>query len=408
MKYQILPLFIKSNKTLPCIFLSIALGLFLLGSANAQTEENNSARCHDFDWGDAPDNCHTTASQGGPQHMILSCMPYIGDIIPDPEPDGQCCLMAQGDGSDEEGVISSLIFDEGDPAVCTIRICNPTYEKVHLYGWIDWDLDGPFEWDERRHATIDPNTNREVVLNFGSVPFFSTQNMASDTTRTYMRLRVSTNQGSVRTPTGYAPDGEVEDHLVTILADVLPVELSDFKVTEIDNKRILLNWTTHSESNNDYFVVERSLNSVDFNAIGRGSGKGNSDLENHYAFIDELPYSGNNFYRLKQIDLDGSMVLSKIVSLRFQLKEADMTINVFPNPATDRITIHSMLPLGERIRFEIVDISGRTIKEMFHPVEPGILSRGTMDISNIIPGHYFMKATHKNGFKKVVPIYVID
>jgi hypothetical protein len=102
------------------------------------------------------------------------------------------------------------------------------------------------------------------------------------------------------------------------------------------------------------------------------------------------------------------MVISKIVSLQFQLKKGDMDIKVFPNPATDRLGINLMTPLGDRIIFNLVDTEGRNIREKIHNVEAGFLFRGFMDISGLIPGIYYVKATGKNGFNKVVPIYIID
>ena len=102
---------------------------------------------------------------------------------------------------------------------------------------------------------------------------------------------------------------------------VLPVEISDL-TAELEGGRVLLNWTTKSEQDNDYFIVERSIDGVNFMGIGTIDGQGNSVHENDYHFADNQPTGeGVIYYRLRQIDFNGEAHFSKIKSVRIPKKE---------------------------------------------------------------------------------------
>src|ERR1700751_1021249 len=84
----------------------------------------------------------------------------------------------------------------------------------------------------------------------------------------------------------------------------LPVELVSF-TADCSNGHELLNWSTASETNNDYFLVERSDDGNTFYEIGRAAGHGTSSQTNNYTFTDPQPLSGTVYYRLEQIDYNG-------------------------------------------------------------------------------------------------------
>lgn len=85
---------------------------------------------------------------------------------------------------------------------------------------------------------------------------------------------------------------------------VLPVTLSNFNAKQ-ENKSVFLNWKTSSEINNNYFVLERSIDSKKFDSIAQIKGAGNSSIDNNYTFKDYNYTSSTNYYRLKQMDFDG-------------------------------------------------------------------------------------------------------
>jgi len=113
----------------------------------------------------------------------------------------------------------------------------------------------------------------------------------------------------------------------------LPIELFSFTAKEtIDG--ILLNWITASEINNDYFVLERSIDGITWEEIYTCKGAGTSTKINHYGFVDYERQSSTVYYKLKQVDFDGNYSYSNIVSVTNNVEPSK--INVFPNPFDGR------------------------------------------------------------------------
>ena len=114
----------------------------------------------------------------------------------------------------------------------------------------------------------------------------------------------------------------------------LPVELIDFEAKQ-DDAGVKLNWSTASETNNDYFIIERSYDASNFKKIGKIDGNGNSLFTNHYSFFDDQPFDGVNYYRLKQVDYDNNFEYSKIIPVLFNSsisKYGENDFTVYPNP----------------------------------------------------------------------------
>lgn len=97
----------------------------------------------------------------------------------------------------------------------------------------------------------------------------------------------------------------------------LPIILSDFTVKKVNDKSII-KWTTLTEINNDYFIIERSTDGKRFEEINKTKGSGNSNQTINYQFVDYRPKEGINYYRLKQVDFDGTYSYSEIKVLNFE------------------------------------------------------------------------------------------
>jgi len=117
----------------------------------------------------------------------------------------------------------------------------------------------------------------------------------------------------------------------TKIVTPLPIELLSF-TGEVTSKGNLLQWNTASETNNNYFSVERSADGKNFKAIGQVKGAGNSTQENSYSFLDVWAPEGINYYRLKQTDFDNNSTNSHIIALRSNKK--DELFLIYPNPAS--------------------------------------------------------------------------
>ncbi|MEL6593275.1 MAG: hypothetical protein AAFQ68_24470, partial [Bacteroidota bacterium] len=139
----------------------------------------------------------------------------------------------------------------------------------------------------------------------------------------------------------------------------LPVELLDF-VGEFKQDHVELNWLTAAEINNDFFEVQRSVDGLNWEALGNVKGAGTSEEMNDYQYDDYLVSYGTNFYRLKQVDFDGSFSYSNRVEV--ELPEEVARISLFPNPATEQLQVRLLTdgPLSETY-YTVYDMTGRIV-----------------------------------------------
>lgn len=151
---------------------------------------------------------------------------------------------------------------------------------------------------------------------------------------------------------------------------ILPVEYIYFDANyDAQNNTSKLTWATSKEWENQGFEIQRSLANVEnFETIGEVAGKGWSDTESRYEFEDKtLPLtSGIVYYRLKQVDFDGTFAFSKVISIRTAgIKSTNGVWRAFPNPTT-----------GERLRVSLLDGSQYDNEEIrFRLLHPSSLSK---------------------------------
>ena len=140
---------------------------------------------------------------------------------------------------------------------------------------------------------------------------------------------------------------------------VLPVELISFNAIA-QNNSALITWETVWEKNNAYFEVEKSIDGKNFFVIGKIEGKRASNEKNQYQFTDHEPYKGINYYRLRQVDLDGKVNYTKIIPLLFE--EGVRAFELYPNPTSDLDIFISMTArTGDSLIIKVIDALGRNV-----------------------------------------------
>jgi hypothetical protein len=147
----------------------------------------------------------------------------------------------------------------------------------------------------------------------------------------------------------------------------VPIELLKFEANLNKNKQVLCSWATATEINNDYFTIERSIDGRVFEVIGKVEGAGNSSSIINYSFLDKNPHSNLSYYRLRQTDFDGQYSYSEIVSVNI----SDEAFVVYPNPATDEVTIILNEIGQENHLINIFDAAGNIVGR--YPVSGDIL-----------------------------------
>ncbi len=143
----------------------------------------------------------------------------------------------------------------------------------------------------------------------------------------------------------------------------LPITLLDFTATPIyTNRSVDLNWTTASETNNDYFTLFRSKDAINFDPFMQIPGAGTTSELHNYQEYDFTPYSGLSYYQLKQTDFDGKYTFSQIVPVNFDSNSGG-AMSVFPSPASSQSINVKLngLPANEQVLLVLLDVLGQTI-----------------------------------------------
>lgn len=180
------------------------------------------------------------------------------------------------------------------------------------------------------------------------------------------------------------------------LSSPLPIELLSFNATSTDAQTVDCQWTTATETNNDYFTIERGSDPGHFVEIGKVKGAGTITEPRYYSFEDTAPMDGLNYYRLKQTDFDGQFTYSKIVAIRFM---KNINISVYPNPAKDEITIISKDKTTEPLKVQLLSPDGRIVLEK--GVTPSEFSDIKLNVSTLARGTYFLWVNNNQGLQTV-------
>ncbi|MBR5984230.1 MAG: T9SS type A sorting domain-containing protein [Bacteroidales bacterium] len=144
---------------------------------------------------------------------------------------------------------------------------------------------------------------------------------------------------------------------------VLPIELTGFTAS-CNGNSVDVKWTTASERNNDYFILERSYDAVHFSEAVRITGAGTSIEEHDYAFTDYEYYGGAMYYRLQQVDYDGKRSTSELIVVRCSDYELEPTVSVFPNPFRSEIMLSLANFANMPATVEVFDIMGTLVMTM--------------------------------------------
>jgi hypothetical protein len=170
----------------------------------------------------------------------------------------------------------------------------------------------------------------------------------------------------------------------------IPVELTSFTADVLDGN-IVLNWQTATELNNSGFQVERSKDNISFSRVAFVPGHGTTTEPKSYSFTDISVESGVYYYRLKQIDLDGSYSYSQVVEADFGLP-ADYTLGQnYPNPFNPSTTIEFSAPVDSRVTISVYNLVGELVSEIISGDYPAGIHNVDFNAINLTSGIYFYR-----------------
>lgn len=190
---------------------------------------------------------------------------------------------------------------------------------------------------------------------------------------------------------------------VTITAvDPTPVSFLGLKARKQDS-RVALDWSTASEINTSYFVVERSANGNSFETqVTKVAAKGAANAVTPYAVADANPINGKNYYRVKAVDKDGLVTYSNIAAVDFS--KAAASIVVYPNPAKDKVTIEYTSTRNNKVQVQLVDAKGSVIVTRTEAIVTGI-NNISLNTATLSKGVYILRVIDEQGntsFQKLI------
>jgi hypothetical protein len=171
--------------------------------------------------------------------------------------------------------------------------------------------------------------------------------------------------------------------------DPIPVELTSF-AANVSGNNVILNWSTATETNNQGFDVQRKASGSEFQSIGFVSGSGTTTEIRNYSFNDEVS-NGNYFYRLKQLDFDGSFEFSNEIEVDVNIPAVYALEQNYPNPFNPSTTIDFSIANNGFVKLAVYNTLGQEVITLVNEVKESGAHSVTFDASSLTSGAYFYK-----------------
>jgi hypothetical protein len=185
----------------------------------------------------------------------------------------------------------------------------------------------------------------------------------------------------------------------------LPIGLTSFSAKRL-NREVELNWVTETEINNDYFIVQRTVDGENYETIAQIDAKGSLFGPTQYAIIDKNNSFETSYYRLIQIDNDGTPTYFDLISAS-PFESNELMQAAYPNPTSSSIVYPLISDQSQTVTIYVVDNLGRTIETVEHQLEKGTYYP-VLDLSNYKNGIYQLIMISETGEKLVQRIQKQD
>jgi hypothetical protein len=234
--------------------------------------------------------------------------------------------------------------------------------------------------------TFVPNSTGLIAFNQSGVGDVAVQNIGSFGQRTFC---FSYALGKLNDITFPSTKENLLNQIFSFFDITVPVELTSFTGSSTSGN-VTLNWSTATETNNMMFEIERRKENSDFVLVGFVEGKGTTTEQHEYSYIDRDITTGKYFYRLKQIDFDGTFEYSNEVEIEAAPSSFSLEQN-YPNPFNPATTIKFNLPAKEFVSLKIYDLLGDEVAELLNEEKPAGSHSIEFDASGMASGTYFYK-----------------
>jgi hypothetical protein len=286
-----------------------------------------------------------------------------------------------------------IIISNGGDANFTVGVYNDVYDNPITENTVQTEYAVSETWTIQSDQAVD-----DVVIQIGWDSGEELNNFdRAKSTVAYWQSGVSsswTNSGTFNTASGSGPyfQSITLDFTTNLYyfgvgsaGSPLPIELGNFSVNWInEGDEALIEWTTLSEINNSHFIVEKSYDGQNFFELDRVEGAGNTVEERYYS-LNDFEFSENEpviYYRLKQVDFDGTFSYSQVKTLMFGESATGEFIAVYPNPASSKLIVDAPIE-GKSFNYSIYALDGKQIQKG--------KSNRLVDLSQISDGQYLIE-----------------
>jgi hypothetical protein len=185
------------------------------------------------------------------------------------------------------------------------------------------------------------------------------------------------------------------------MLNVVPVEFTSFSAAA-QNGRVDLAWETASETNNKGFEIQRSIDSENFSVVGYVDGKGTTTKTSNYAYSDKFDVSGKVYYKLRQIDFDGTSTFSNVIEVESNLITGFEMFQNYPNPFNPSTTIKFTVAESGMASLKVFNVTGEQVANLFNQtVEKGTVYTVNFDASKLNSGVYFAQLSQGSNVKNI-------
>ncbi len=251
-------------------------------------------------------------------------------------------------------------------------------------------LNGSFVWNGTDNLLVDVCYGAAAYV----TPYGEVRTYAATTTNGCRRVRCDGCGSQCANNTNTT--NTIKPQVSLTFAPVLPVTLVNFSGYK-EGSANQLRWATSSEQHNSGFEVQRSLDGTRYTAIGFvNTLAANSTMPLHYAFTDNNVSGDQQYYRLRQVDLDGRSQISQIILIKGDQPTTFTIDGLFPNPANTLVHLLIAAPTQGQLTVLITDILGRTVIQQDLQVETGS-STLPLDISRLSAGTYLLHLVCSSG-----------
>ncbi len=296
-------------------------------------------------------------------------------------------------------VIDSVYFSGGYTGYCTYL---PAAVPDSEHGNVDY-------WTDSLEARYPSGPNMKWMV-FQSD---SSHQVKTDTVDVSLTVKMTVGQTEGKFNLGYfVTDAALDftdttyysvslNHPVSVTG-VVPVELTSF-TAQSSNKSVELRWATATETNNKGFEIQRSLNKINFKTIAFIPGSGSSTNAHQYTYSDNSVSSGVYYYRLKQVDYNGSYKYSKVEEVNYSLPVQFGISQNYPNPFNPSTSINFELPVESNVVIDLYNVLGMKVMTLANSEYQAGQHQISFNASNLASGTYIytISATGKNGSKFV-------